>query len=32
VADAEESLRKASAPFDPQVVAAMLRRLAEALR
>jgi DNA-binding MarR family transcriptional regulator len=32
VADAEERLRKASAPFDPQAVAAMLRRLAEALR
>jgi DNA-binding MarR family transcriptional regulator len=32
VAEAEERLRKASAPFDPQAVAAMLRRLAEALR
>jgi DNA-binding MarR family transcriptional regulator len=32
VADAEERLRNASAPFDPQAVAAMLRRLAEALR
>jgi DNA-binding MarR family transcriptional regulator len=32
VADAEERLRKASAPFDPQAVAAMLLRLAEALR
>jgi DNA-binding MarR family transcriptional regulator len=32
VADAEELLRNASAPFDPQTVAAMLLRLAEALR
>ena len=32
VADAEERLRNASAPFDPQAVAAMLLRLAEALR
>ena len=32
VADAEERLRNASAPFDPQEVAAMLLRLAEALR
>ena len=32
VADAEERLRKASAPFDPQAVAAILLRLAEALR
>jgi DNA-binding MarR family transcriptional regulator len=32
VADVEERLREASAPFDPQAVAAMLRRLAEALR
>src|ERR1700733_10770882 len=32
VADAEECLRNASAPFDPQAVAAMLLRLAEALR
>ena len=32
VADAEEHLRHASAPFDPQAVAAMLLRLAEAFR
>lgn len=32
VADAEARLRVASAPFDPQAVAAMLLRLAEALR
>ena len=32
VADAEERLRNASAPFDPQAVAATLLRLAEALR
>jgi DNA-binding MarR family transcriptional regulator len=32
VAGAEERLRNASAPFDPQAVAAMLLRLAEALR
>jgi DNA-binding MarR family transcriptional regulator len=32
VADAEERLRNASAPSDPQAVAAMLLRLAEALR
>jgi DNA-binding MarR family transcriptional regulator len=32
VADAEERLRNASAPFDPQAIAAMLLRLAEALR
>lgn len=32
VADAEARLRDASAPLDPQAVAAMLRRLAEALR
>ncbi|KJC51889.1 MarR family transcriptional regulator [Bradyrhizobium sp. LTSP857] len=32
VADAEERLRNASAPFDPQAVAAMLLRHAEALR
>jgi DNA-binding MarR family transcriptional regulator len=32
VADAEEHLRNAAAPFDPQAVAAMLLRLAEALR
>jgi DNA-binding MarR family transcriptional regulator len=32
VADAEERLRNASAPFDPQAVAAILRQLAEALR
>jgi DNA-binding MarR family transcriptional regulator len=32
VAGAEARLRTASAPFDPQEVAAMLRRLAEALR
>ncbi|KJC50300.1 MarR family transcriptional regulator [Bradyrhizobium sp. LTSP849] len=32
VADAEERLRNASAPFDPQAVAAMLLRYAEALR
>jgi DNA-binding MarR family transcriptional regulator len=32
VADAEELLRNASAPFGPQAVAAMLLRLAEALR
>jgi DNA-binding MarR family transcriptional regulator len=32
VAEAEERLRNASAPFDPQAVAAMLLRLAEALR
>jgi DNA-binding MarR family transcriptional regulator len=31
-ADAEARLRDASAPLDPQAVAAMLRRLAEALR
>jgi DNA-binding MarR family transcriptional regulator len=32
VANAEARLRDASAPLDPQAVAAMLRRLAEALR
>lgn len=32
VADAESRLRDAAAPLDPQVVAAMLLRLAEALR
>ena len=32
VAEAEERLRNAAAPFDPQAVAAMLLRLAEALR
>lgn len=32
VADAEARLRNAAAPLDPQVVAAMLSRLAEALR
>ncbi len=32
VADAEERLRNAAAPFDPQAVAAMLLRLADALR
>jgi DNA-binding MarR family transcriptional regulator len=32
VADAESRLRDASAPLDPQAVAAMLLRLAEALR
>ena len=32
VADAEARLRAASAPFDPPAVAAMLLRLAEALR
>lgn len=32
VADAESRLRNASAPLDPQEVAAMLRRLADALR
>lgn len=32
VADAEARLKDASAPLDPQAVAAMLRRLAEALR
>jgi DNA-binding MarR family transcriptional regulator len=32
VADAEKRLRDASAPSDPQAVAAMLLRLAEALR
>ena len=32
VADAEERLRNAAAPFDPQAVAAILLRLAEALR
>ena len=32
VADAEERLRNASAPFDPQAVAAMLLLLAESLR
>jgi DNA-binding MarR family transcriptional regulator len=32
VADAEASLRNAAAPLDPQVVTAMLMRLAEALR
>jgi DNA-binding MarR family transcriptional regulator len=32
VADSELRLREAAAPLDPQVVAAMLLRLAEALR
>ena len=32
VAEAEARLRNASAPLDPQVVTAMLLRLAEALR
>jgi DNA-binding MarR family transcriptional regulator len=32
VAEAEARLRNASAPLDPQMVTAMLRRLAEALR
>lgn len=32
VADAEARLRNAAAPLDPQVVSAMLMRLAEALR
>lgn len=32
VADAEERVRNAAAPLDPQVVTAMLRRIAEALR
>jgi DNA-binding MarR family transcriptional regulator len=32
VADAEARVRKAAAPLDPQVVTAMLLRLAEALR